>query len=202
VAVVAAAWAAWAEWISKDSLFSVATYAMKTMIPLRILALGSNLFSAAYGFDQAIYPMLVLHLVLMPINSYRLYEMVNLVRRVKKSSRSGFDMKWLKPFMSRSSARAGEVLFRKGDSADAMYLVISGRFVLSETGIEIPHGSVVGEFGLFAPGGCRTQTLQCLESGEILTISYEHFKQLYFQNPEFRRCGEREPRSFHFPPAH
>lgn len=167
------------------ALFSIATYAMKTMVPLRILAIMSNVLSAAYGYEQAIYPMLALHLILFPLNAYRLYEMIELVRKVKRASRSGFDMKWLKPFMSKRHPHAGDVLFRKGDVAEAMYLVVSGHFQLAESGIEVPPGAVVGELGMFSPDGRRTQTLVCRASGEILAITYRHFKELYFQNPEF-----------------
>jgi len=46
-------------------------------------------------------------------------------------------------------------------------------------------GQVVGELGLMAPDHSRTQTLECLEEGEILQITYEQVKQLYVQNPRF-----------------
>jgi len=35
------------------------------------------------------------------------------------------------------------------------------------------------------PENRRTQTLECIEGGEILTIRYDDLRQLYFQNPEF-----------------
>ena len=38
---------------------------------------------------------------------------------------------------------------------------------------------------MLAPDRARTQTLQCSESGEMLQITYEQVKQLYYQNPEF-----------------
>ncbi len=36
-----------------------------------------------------------------------------------------------------------------------------------------------------AQGNRRTQTLECLESGEILSITYREAKELYYQNPQF-----------------
>jgi len=36
-----------------------------------------------------------------------------------------------------------------------------------------------------APGQLRTQTLECIEDGEVLQITYEQVKQLYYQNPQF-----------------
>ena len=35
------------------------------------------------------------------------------------------------------------------------------------------------------PTGSRTQTLECVENGELLQITYEQAKQLYYQNPQF-----------------
>ena len=66
-----------------------------------------------------------------------------------------------------------------------MYIVESGRFVLPESGIELSPGAIVGELGLLAPGGLRTQSLVCESNGAVLRLGYEQFKQLYFQNPKF-----------------
>lgn len=167
------------------SLFSIATYAMRTMVALRILAICSNLFSAAYGFMMDIYPMLILHVIVLPLNVWRLHEMRELVRKVKRSVNEGFDMKWLKPFMTSEKAFHEQVIFRKGDVADAMYLIVSGKFVLAESGIQLTEGALVGEFGLFTPENKRTQTLVCKHDAMLLKITYEHFRELYFQNPEF-----------------
>jgi hypothetical protein len=75
--------------------------------------------------------------------------------------------------------------FRKGEVAEAMFYVVSGRFGLTESGIAIPPAQIVGELGLLAPDHRRTQSLECTEDGEVLTISYDQVKQLYFQNPKF-----------------
>jgi CRP-like cAMP-binding protein len=92
---------------------------------------------------------------------------------------------WLKPFMLRRGFRKGDIVFHKGDKADAMYYSVSGRYRLREMGIEIPTGQVFGDLGLLAPGNQRTQTIECIEDGEVLTATYEQVKELYFQNPQF-----------------
>lgn len=94
-------------------------------------------------------------------------------------------MDWLKPFMTRHKTRTGELLFAKGDVADCMFFTISGRYRLKEIDIELLQGQVVGEMGFMSPSNTRTQTLECLEAGEVLSISYDEVRQLYFQNPEF-----------------
>ncbi len=42
-----------------------------------------------------------------------------------------------------------------------------------------------GELGLISPGNTRTQTIECVEDGQVLAASYQMVKELYFQNPEF-----------------
>jgi CRP/FNR family cyclic AMP-dependent transcriptional regulator len=79
----------------------------------------------------------------------------------------------------------GEFLFHKGDTADRMFFVVSGQFRLTETGIAIGAGSIAGELGLLSRDKKRTQSMLCLESGELLEISYGEVKQLYFQNQIF-----------------
>jgi len=48
---------------------------MTTMVPLRTLALTSNVLFSLYGLVGHIYPVLVLHVILMPINLTKLIEL-------------------------------------------------------------------------------------------------------------------------------
>jgi hypothetical protein len=50
------------------------TFCMKRLVPLRTLAIGSNLAFILYPYAAGIEPVLVLHLVLMPVNLIRLLE--------------------------------------------------------------------------------------------------------------------------------
>ncbi|WP_230531156.1 Crp/Fnr family transcriptional regulator [Microvirga roseola] len=159
--------------------------AMKTIIPLRCVGIAANVTSLTYSSIMHLYPSMTVNLILLPLNSWRLYQMLRLIKKVKQASKSDLSMEWLKPFMTRRKVEAGEVLFAKGDTATCMFYTLSGRFRLKELGIELPQGQVVGEMGFMAPDNRRTQTLECLESGEVLSISYDQVRQLYFQNPEF-----------------
>jgi len=161
------------------------TFYMKTMIPLRIIGICSNCMFIIYGSLNGLYPVLVLHLILLPLNGLRLREMLRLTQQVRRAAQGDLNMDWLKPFTSTRWAKSGDVLFRKGDTADAMFFVVSGRYRLTEFGIHILPGEIVGELGLFALDKSRTQTLECIEDGELMRISYEQVKQLYYQNPQF-----------------
>jgi CRP/FNR family transcriptional regulator, cyclic AMP receptor protein len=164
---------------------AIAGSAMKTIIPLRCIGIGANLCSLTVSAFLGNIPGVVANLILLPINSVRLYQMLGLIKRVKNASKSDLSMEWLKPFMTRRRAKTGELLFVKGDVADCMFFTISGRYRLKEINIELLQGQVVGEMGFMSPSNTRTQTLECLEDGEVLSISYDEVRQLYFQNPQF-----------------
>lgn len=167
------------------SIFVVATLSMRTMIPLRVFGILTNIILITTAIPTHNYPTLILHSVLLPLNTYRLHQMLQLVRDVKKSVNSDLSMEWLKPFMTERKCATGEVLFYKDEKADSMFYIVSGRFRLVESGIEFPVGAIVGELGMLSPSNARTQTLECIERGVILSVSYDQVEQLYVQNPAF-----------------
>jgi CRP/FNR family cyclic AMP-dependent transcriptional regulator len=161
------------------------TFYMKTMVKLRVIGICSNCIFITYAYLGSLYPVLVLHIILLPLNCLRLREMLQLTREVRAVTHGDLNMDWLKPFTSSRHFRCDDVLFRKGDLADAIYFVVSGRFRLTEITKDILPGQIVGELGLLAPGQLRTQTLRCVEDGQTLQIKYEQVKELYYQNPQF-----------------
>lgn len=167
------------------SAFVVAGYTMRTMIPLRIFGILTNLVLIAYALPQHHYAIAALHMLLLPLNVYRLREMLVLVREVKKSVNSDLSMAWLKPFMTERKCKTGEVLFYKHEKAEEMFYIVSGRYRLVESGIELPVGAIVGELGMLSPSNKRTQTLECIEGGLILSVTYQKVQELYVQNPAF-----------------
>jgi hypothetical protein len=50
----------------------LATFLTRTMVPLRLIAILSNVLFLAFGYVQHIYPIFFLHLALLPINAWRL----------------------------------------------------------------------------------------------------------------------------------
>jgi hypothetical protein len=167
------------------SVFVVATTTMRTMIPLRVFGILTNLVLIATAIPGHNYPVILVQLVVLGLNSYRLHQMLQLVRDVKRSVSSNLSMEWLKPFMTERKCAAGEVLFYKDEKADSMYYIVSGRYRLVESGIELPVGAIVGEFGMLSPSNVRTQTLECIEGGTILSVTYDQVEQLNVQNPAF-----------------
>jgi CRP-like cAMP-binding protein len=167
------------------SVFVVATTTMRTMIPLRVFAILTNIILIATAIPIHNYLVILLQALVLVLNSYRLHQMLQLVRDVKRSVNSDLSMDWLKPFMTERKCNAGEILFYKDEKADDMLYIVSGRFRLVESGIELPVGAIVGELGMLSPQKARTQTLECIESGLILSVSYNKVEELYVQNPAF-----------------
>jgi CRP-like cAMP-binding protein len=167
------------------SVFVVATTTMRTMIPLRIFGILTNLVLIGTALPTRNYLVILVQFVVLLLNSYRLHQMLQLVREVKKSVNSDLSMDWLKPFMTERKCAAGEILFYKDERAEDMLYIVSGRFKLVESGIELPVGAIVGELGMLSPSNKRTQTLECVEAGAILSVSYSKVEELYVQNPAF-----------------
>ncbi len=51
------------------------TFCMQTIVPLRGLAILSNVLFIAYGAAAHLYPVLLLHIVLLPVNIVRLVQL-------------------------------------------------------------------------------------------------------------------------------
>src|SRR5262245_53441552 len=139
------------------SLVFLAFY-MKTMIPLRLVAIVSNVAFIAYGAGAHLYPVLILHIILLPLNILRLIQMRALIRDVHHASQGDLSMEWLIPFMRRRTWKRGEIVFRRGDHATELYLTLRGSIRLVDVGVSMGPGSVLGEIGVFGPTKKRMDT--------------------------------------------
>ena len=164
---------------------SVAAF-VRTMIPLRWLAVGSNIGLLLFGALHPSVPTLMVSGALLPINLWRAIEMMRLTRRVRRAA-SDADLAavWLKPYMKPLRLREGKVLFRKGDKADRLFLLTDGELELVEAGARLQPGRIFGEIALFSPAHVRTNTVRCVTRCVVLAIHESTVRQLYFQNPAF-----------------
>jgi CRP/FNR family transcriptional regulator, cyclic AMP receptor protein len=77
------------------------------------------------------------------------------------------------------------VLFHKGNKADEMFLIVSGKCQVKELNLPLAPGQIVGELGFLNPEHSRTQTVECTEDGEFLVITYDKVRELCLQDPTF-----------------
>jgi CRP/FNR family transcriptional regulator, cyclic AMP receptor protein len=159
---------------------------VKTMIPLRWLAVGSNIGFIAYGLAHPAPLMVVLHAVLLPANLWRVGQMVRLTRRVNASVADAQQLEiWLRPYMRARSYRAGQRVFGVGDAADRLYFVVSGTVELPDVGRTLQAGQMFGEIAFFAPDRRRSSSARCVTRCQLMSIDEDTFRQLVYQNPDF-----------------
>src|ERR1700683_1836626 len=167
------------------AIFFVATLLSQEMVPLRVANMVGCACFVGYGALAGNIATFFLYLLLLPINAIRLHQMLRLVRKARSATQGDMSMEWLKPFMTQRKYRKGDILVKKDDAADEMFLTVTGKFLVTEIGVELPPGRLMGELGFLTPNNRRTQTVECIEDGEVLSITYDRLLELYFENPEF-----------------
>jgi hypothetical protein len=167
------------------AVFFVATLLTQTMVPLRVANMIGCAFFAVFGALSGTITTFLLYLLMVPINAYRLRQMLVLVKKARSATQGDTSMEWLKPFMTERKYRKGDILMKKGDAAHEMLLTVTGRFLIKDFGLEVPPGRLMGELGFLTPDNRRTATIECIEDGHVLTITYEKLLEIYFQNPQF-----------------
>jgi Cyclic nucleotide-binding domain len=165
--------------------FFVATLLTQTMVPLRVANMIGCAFFAGFGALAGNIATFLLYLLMVPINAWRLRQMLQLVKKARNATQGDTSMEWLKPFMTERKYRKGDVLFKRDDVANEMFLTVTGKFLVKEINVELPPGRLMGELGFLSPDNKRTATVACLEDGHVLTITYEKLLEIYFQNPQF-----------------
>jgi NTE family protein/lysophospholipid hydrolase len=85
----------------------------------------------------------------------------------------------------------GEVLYRRGDQGDSLYIIVSGRLQALVEDVDGPaqvvgemsRGEIVGERALFT-GDRRTRTIRCIRDSDLVRVSRESFEKLIDERPQ------------------
>jgi len=179
------------QWVSLmgyiAALLVACTFYMKTTIPLRIFAIASNFCFIIYAVFQhpILYPVLILHTFLLPLNITRLVQLKKLIKEAKSEVNKDKSFDWLIPYMKKESFKRGSVLFQQGDQTDKLYLIQQGRVVLPEINRLVGPGEMIGEIGALSPHKQATTSALCEEDLHVLTIHETQVLALYYQNPNF-----------------
>ena len=126
------------------ALLMFTTFYMKTMVPLRLVGICSNIAFLSYAMIEHLLPIFLLHCVLLPLNLVRLYQMLKLVRQIRQARTGDLTLDPLLPFMTRRRFKAGETLFRRGDPSHEMFYIREGVIRLAEIGKTVGAGDVLG----------------------------------------------------------
>src|SRR5664279_4464803 len=137
------------------AVFLVATLLTQTMVPLRVANMIGCAFFAAFGLLSGTITTFVMYLLLIPINAYRLRQMLNLIKKTREATKGDTSMEWLKPFMSERKYGKSDIVMKKGDAANEMLMTVTGKFLVKEFGVELPPGRLMGELGFLTPDNRR-----------------------------------------------
>jgi len=85
----------------------------------------------------------------------------------------------------------GDVLFKEGENPDALYIIESGKVVITKKRgtvelelVVLEKGQVLGEMGFF-DSKTRSATAKALTALKVIEIKYEQLKKLYDTYPDY-----------------
>jgi NTE family protein len=86
------------------------------------------------------------------------------------------------------SLKRGEAVIRQGEPADALYIVVSGRFAVTVAGRRAPIAEIgpdqpIGEITFITGGGQRTATVTAMRDSIVLRLGRTDFEQLSRKHP-------------------
>jgi CRP/FNR family transcriptional regulator, cyclic AMP receptor protein len=161
------------------------TFCMRTILPLRLVAIASNVFFITYGAAASLFPILFLHLTLLPMNLWRTWQQIYMRRRMRAALIDTPNIEMLLPFMTSENVPDGNVIFEKGDVADRLYIVVEGRVQIEDIGKTISKGQIFGEIGLFSDQRTRTATARADGPTQVTWIDRDTIIRLYRDHPDF-----------------
>jgi hypothetical protein len=164
--------------------FSAASFIMKRMLPLRVLAIFANVFFIGYGVATHTWPGVLLNCVLLPVNARRIHEIRRLSADIARANSASPVSEWLLPHMNRRRYNAGQTVFHRGDFANRIIFVASGELELVELGKKVGVSDLLGEIGLFTADRRHTQTAVCTTDADLYEMTDEMLFQVYYQEPK------------------
>jgi CRP/FNR family transcriptional regulator, cyclic AMP receptor protein len=170
-------------WIAAGLVLS--SFYLKTMVPLRLVAMCSNVMFIIYAVLSDAPPILVLHCLLFPLNLWRLLEARNLRHKFAEATQVEISPAMLLPFMQKYTSRQGDAIFQKGDNADKVYLVLRGQVLLQDSEHPLADGQLFGLLGVFSNERRHTDSASCLTEVEYGVIDSEKFLEFVHQEASF-----------------
>lgn len=167
------------------SLLVFSTFYMRTMLPLRYLAIASNVAFISYGIPLRLWPVVILHALLLPLNLVRLFQIRRMQQHFRAISANGVDIRPLIAAMKPERHGAGTVLFRKGSVGRCAFYIAEGKVEFPELGAHAGHGEIFGEFAVFSPQHVRTASAICASDVELCRIDAEAIVTAFHQRPVF-----------------
>ena len=167
------------------SFLVLCTFYMRTMVPLRCLAIASNMAFLAYGLPLGLWPVAVLHALLLPLNILRLFQIRRTLANIRLARTSEVEAGPLMSSLALERHAQGTVLFRKGDWGDRAYFIAKGDVDFPEIGARAGVGQLFGEFAIFSPEHTRTASAVCATDALLYRVDEQAIVSAFHQHPPF-----------------
>jgi CRP/FNR family transcriptional regulator, cyclic AMP receptor protein len=169
-----------------SSLVFVAFY-MKTMVPLRCVAIASNIAFLSYGIWLGLWPIAILHALMLPLNTLRLIQIRRMLTgiRAARSNNINIDVSAIARAFELVRYPGGTVLFRKGDRGDCAYYIAKGKVEFPEINVHCGVGDLFGEIAIFSPEHTRMASAICATDVELYRIDEHAIVVAFHQSAPF-----------------
>ncbi len=167
------------------SILVFAAFYMRTMLPLRAIAIASNVAFLLYGGLLHLWPVAALHALLLPLNIIRLMQARRLLADVADARNDEVAIHAVMAAMRPERHAPGTRLFRKGETGDSAFYIARGTVTFPELGVEIGTGQLFGEMALLSADRTRTASAVCASEVELYRIDEQAFVVAFHQNPSF-----------------
>jgi CRP/FNR family transcriptional regulator, cyclic AMP receptor protein len=162
-----------------------AAFYMKTMVPLRCVAIGSNIAFLSYGICLGLWPIAILHALMLPLNTLRLVQIRRMLTGIRAARGNNIDVSAIARSFELVRYPKGTVLFQKGDRGDCAYYIAEGEIEFPEIGVRCSLGDLFGEIALFSPEHTRTASAICASDVELYRIDEHAIVVAFHQSAPF-----------------
>ncbi|MEL7281803.1 MAG: cyclic nucleotide-binding domain-containing protein [Pseudomonadota bacterium] len=158
---------------------------MKAILPLRAVAIASNIAFIVYAVFVSNTAILILHAALLPLNTLRIVQHLKLRRTIRHALEQEPNIEKLLPLMEQKTWNAGATIFVRGDIAETIYVLTEGQIRLTELEVTIGPITIFGEIGPFLRDKTRLATAVCQTDCTVYTLSESRMKELVLKEPAF-----------------
>ena len=93
-----------------------------------------------YSLSHGTYPTFVLNALLLPLNAWRLHQMIDLVRGIDAAIKSDMNVDWLLKYMRPKHYKAGDIMMARGEYATEAFYIVSGEVSWSRSTRPVARG--------------------------------------------------------------
>lgn len=162
---------------------AIASAAMRTMPLLRLVGMGAAALALAYGFASGVAWISIAGALALAAHAWRHLETRATVKRLAESEEPRPTT--LFAFVGREQRPTGEILFRKGELGEEMYLIVEGWVELVELGKRLGPGQVLGELAMVVPSHKRSLTARTVTPVTLARMTKRDMELTALQNPAF-----------------